>query len=98
MKTCLNCGKPSTKVWEGVAVCDTCHKVATHILQKTARQMTLVLTIQKDVIRDRLVNGKLVLSSGEENEPDPGRVLAALHEHRMQEGPGDGGRGEPEPG
>lgn len=98
MKSCLNCGKPRTKMWEGVPVCDDCHRVATHVLQKTAHQMSLMLTIQKDVIRDRLVNGKLVLSSGEESEPDLRRVLASLHKPAVQEGPGDGGRGDPEPG
>lgn len=97
MKTCMNCGKEAKRSWEGVAVCDDCHKIATHILRKTARQMTLVLTIQKDVIRDRLVNGKLVLSS-EEDEPDPGRVLAALHERGVQKRSDHGGRGKPESG
>ena len=93
-QACMNCGKPQTKAWEGVPVCDDCHKIATHVLTKAAHQMSLLLNVQKDVIRGRLVEGKLVLGHGQESEPTAGRVPPTMHEPDLSQGPGDGGRRE----
>jgi len=68
----MNCGKPKVALWEGVPVCDDCHKVATHIIAKSARQMQMLLAVQKEAVRSRLVEGKLVLGTGDDDETKDG--------------------------
>ena len=91
----MNCGKPSTTHWEGVPVCDDCSQVAVHVVDVARVKLALLLTVWKDSVRAKLVEGRLVLGN-EAQDPSAGRVPPEMP--GVSQGPGDGGCRESESG
>jgi len=91
---CMNCGEEATTSWEGVPVCGDCARIATHIVDVARVKFALLLTVWKDSVRAKLVEGRLVLGN-EAQDPSARGVPPEMP--GVSEGPGDGGCGEPEP-
>lgn len=93
---CLNCGaeriKDARRFWEGVPVCIECYSVATSVASRMQRQMEHLAKIQRDKIRQCLVEGRLVLNVlREDAELAAPRVHTEVHGSDVQEGPDPGG-------
>lgn len=57
---CANCAKPLAQqhVFQGVIICEDCHKLVSHALQRTQTELKMLFTVYTDMIRAALVQGK----------------------------------------
>jgi len=62
---CLNCGNPvpegDAKIFAEVFVCPTCHAIASALYNRFSSDMKIALVLLKDILRERLITGKLQL-------------------------------------
>jgi hypothetical protein len=100
---CMNCGaireKDRGRYWEGVPVCIECYELATAVVGRLRSQMEHLMTVQRDKIRQCLVEGKLVLHGLHE---DAKLIVEGVHpsmpQPPVQEGSDAAERGELAPG
>ena len=92
---CMNCdaerNKDAGRSWEGVPVCIECYTIATTVAARMRRQLEHLQAVQRDKIRQCLVEGKLVLNVLRSDEKfTPSGVYASLFEREVQEGSDQG--------
>ena len=66
MLTCLNCSEPvlegQAKCFAEVFVCPLCFEIAERLYRKSEQELRGLLLLQREAIREALINGRLHLS------------------------------------
>lgn len=60
--TCTNCKEPlgdTTRVFQGVIICDTCFKIVSHTIERAKKELQMVFLTYTDTLRVALVKGEL---------------------------------------
>jgi hypothetical protein len=97
----MNCGvvrdgSDKGRMYQGVPVCESCYEIAATLEARARQQMEILLTVQRDKIRQTIVEGRLSLNGLRKDEKlAPERIYPTVPEPGVPKGPDEGERGEP---
>lgn len=86
---CTNCKAPLPKqfVFQGVVICERCHKIVSHLVQRSRKELEMLFLTYTDMLRVALIKGEMNFPVLPKSKRMPGNEMQrALHEMALKIG------------
>jgi len=90
--TCTNCNAPLPKqfVFQGVVICEKCHKIVSHLVQRARKELEMFFLTYTDMLRVALLKGEMNFPVLPKTKRMPGNEMQrAIYEMLSKMGAGD---------
>lgn len=86
---CTNCKAPLPQqfVFQGVVICERCHKIVSHLVQRSRKELEMLFLTYTDMLRVALVKGEMNFPVLPKSKRMPGNEMQrAMHEMALKIG------------